>query len=111
MCACACASRQQRFPFGHLGGRRTQERFWIPLLCASFSLCVRPWDDILLVTVLKGQNVTGIRKQGKEKQMLIEDLSVILLRSELLQQQKRSKETVVQQHTCSKTASKTSPSL
>lgn len=61
--------------------------FWL----VRFSLCVRPWTDILLVSVLKGQNILGVRKEGKKKDVLAEDMSVVLLRSELLQQQKRSK--------------------
>uniref|UniRef100_H3CS68 Zgc:112980 n=1 Tax=Tetraodon nigroviridis TaxID=99883 RepID=H3CS68_TETNG len=56
------------------------------------SLCVRPWDDILLATVLKGQNVSGIRKDGKRRDVLTEEFSVILLRSELLQRQQRYRE-------------------
>lgn len=72
--------------------------FWL----VRFSLRVRPWDNILLVTVLKGQNVSGIRKEGKKKDVLTEEISVIFLRSELLQRQKRSKETVSRHHTCSK---------
>lgn len=74
--------------------------FWL----VRFSLRVRPWDNILLVTVLKGQNVSGIRKEGKKKDVLIEEISVIFLRSELLQRQKRSKETVSRHHTCSKSS-------
>lgn len=53
------------------------------------SLCVRPWDDVLLVSVLRGQNVSGVRKDKGKKDILIEDFSVILLRSELLQRQCR----------------------
>ncbi|CAL8286023.1 unnamed protein product [Arctogadus glacialis] len=56
------------------------------------SLCVRPWDDVLLVSVLKGQNVTGIRKQRSKKDILAEPISVVLMRSELLQSQCRYRE-------------------
>jgi len=67
---------------------------------ACFSLCVRHWDDVLLVTVLKGQNVTGNRKDKGKKDQLIEKISVVLLRTELLQRQHRySTETRVYTHT------------
>ncbi|KAF7663427.1 hypothetical protein LDENG_00209830 [Lucifuga dentata] len=56
------------------------------------SLCVRPWDDVLLVSVLKGQNVTGIRKDKGKKDLLTEQMHVIFLRTELLQQQGRYRE-------------------
>lgn len=56
------------------------------------SLCVRHWDDVLLVTVLKGQNVTGNRKDKGKKDQLIEKISVVLLRTELLQRQHRYRE-------------------
>lgn len=53
------------------------------------SLRIRPWDDILLVSVLKGQNVTGERKDKGKKDVLVEQISVVLLRAELLQRQHR----------------------
>ncbi|XP_078022276.1 uncharacterized protein LOC117255571 isoform X1 [Epinephelus lanceolatus] len=56
------------------------------------SLCVRPWDDILLVSVLRGQNVSGVRKDKGKKDVLIEPISVVLLRAELLQRQHRYRE-------------------
>ncbi|KAL6110980.1 uncharacterized protein ACO6RY_19951 [Pungitius sinensis] len=58
------------------------------------SLCVRPWDDVLLVSVLKGQNVSGVRKDKGKKDLLIEQIAVVLLRTELLQQQHRYRELV-----------------
>lgn len=58
-----------------------------------FSLSVRPWDDVLLVSVLKGQNVSGIRKDKGKKDVLIEQISVVLLRTEVLQRQHRYKKT------------------
>eukprot|EP00066_Takifugu_rubripes_P021845 XP_011611111.1 PREDICTED: uncharacterized protein LOC101070229 isoform X2 [Takifugu rubripes] len=69
-------------------------RFPLPIELKNFrnSLCVRPWTDILLVSVLKGQNISGVRKEGKKKDVLAEDMSVIFLRSELLQRQKRYRE-------------------
>uniref|UniRef100_A0A667WDY7 Zgc:112980 n=1 Tax=Myripristis murdjan TaxID=586833 RepID=A0A667WDY7_9TELE len=56
------------------------------------SLCVRPWDDVLLVSVLRGQNVTGVRKDKGKKDVLIEQISVVLLRTEFLQRQRRYRE-------------------
>lgn len=53
------------------------------------SLCVRPWNDVLLVSVMKGQNVSGVRKDKGKKDVLAEQISVILLRTELLQRQGR----------------------
>ncbi|XP_073324632.1 uncharacterized protein [Pagrus major] len=62
------------------------------LKCLKNSLCVRPWDDVLLVSVLKGQNVSGVRKDKGKKDVLIEQISVVLLRTELLQEQHRYRE-------------------
>uniref|UniRef100_A0A3Q1HR37 Uncharacterized protein n=1 Tax=Anabas testudineus TaxID=64144 RepID=A0A3Q1HR37_ANATE len=62
------------------------------LIWMCFSLCVRPWDDVLLMSVLKGQNVSGIRKDKGKKDVLFEQISVVLLRTELLQQQRRYRE-------------------
>ncbi|XP_044203407.1 uncharacterized protein zgc:112980 [Thunnus albacares] len=56
------------------------------------SLCVRPWDDVLLVSVMKGQNVSGVRKDKGKKDVLTEQISVVLLRTELLQHQHRYRE-------------------
>ncbi|XP_068445094.1 uncharacterized protein zgc:112980 [Clinocottus analis] len=56
------------------------------------SLSVRPWDDVLLVSVLKGQNVSGVRKDKGKKDQLIEQISVVLLRMEVLQRQHRYRE-------------------
>lgn len=69
-------------------------RFHFPTELKSMrnSLCVRPWDDVLLVSVLKGQNVTGVRKDKGKKEVLIEQISVILLRTEVLQRQHRYRE-------------------
>ncbi|XP_074555015.1 uncharacterized protein LOC141811058 [Halichoeres trimaculatus] len=58
----------------------------------KYSLCVRPWDDVLLVSVLKGQNVTGVRKDKGKKDVLMEKISIVLLRTELLQKQQRYRE-------------------
>uniref|UniRef100_A0A7N9AYW7 Zgc:112980 n=1 Tax=Mastacembelus armatus TaxID=205130 RepID=A0A7N9AYW7_9TELE len=52
-------------------------------------LCVRHWDDVLLTSVLKGQNVLGFRKDKGKKDVLLEQISVVLLRAELLQRQRR----------------------
>ncbi|XP_029002644.1 uncharacterized protein zgc:112980 isoform X2 [Betta splendens] len=56
------------------------------------SLCIRPWDDVLLMSVMKGQNVLGVRKDKGKKDVLVEQSSVVLLRTELLQEQCRYKE-------------------
>lgn len=58
-------------------------------VCVCCSLCVRLWDDILLGSVLKGQNVTGIRKDKGKKDVLMEQGSIVGLRTELLQRQQR----------------------
>uniref|UniRef100_A0A096MBJ1 Uncharacterized protein n=1 Tax=Poecilia formosa TaxID=48698 RepID=A0A096MBJ1_POEFO len=56
------------------------------------SLTIRPWQDVLLVSVLKGQNVLGFRKDKGKKDVLLETISVVLLRTELLQLQSRYRE-------------------
>ncbi|XP_028265042.1 uncharacterized protein LOC114438104 isoform X2 [Parambassis ranga] len=56
------------------------------------SLCMRPWDDVLLVSVMKGQNVSGVRKDKGKKDVLIEKMAVVSLRVELLQRQQRYRE-------------------
>uniref|UniRef100_A0A665TYD4 Uncharacterized protein n=1 Tax=Echeneis naucrates TaxID=173247 RepID=A0A665TYD4_ECHNA len=65
-----------------------------PFVCVPThcSLCVRPWKDVLLVSVLKGQNVCGFRKEKGKKDILNELLSVVILRTELLQRQHRYRE-------------------
>ncbi|XP_069545780.1 uncharacterized protein [Brachyistius frenatus] len=70
------------------------QRLHIPseMKCMRNSLCVRPWDDVLLVSVLKGQNVSGVRKDRGRKDILFEQMSVVLLRTELLQHQCRYRE-------------------
>ncbi|XP_023189616.1 uncharacterized protein LOC102220719 [Xiphophorus maculatus] len=56
------------------------------------SLTIRHWQDVLLVSVLKGQNVSGFRKDKGKKDVLLETISVVLLRTELLQLQSRYRE-------------------
>ncbi|XP_034398869.1 uncharacterized protein zgc:112980 isoform X2 [Cyclopterus lumpus] len=70
------------------------KRLFLPAELKSLknSLCVRHWEDVLLVTVLKGQNVTGVRKDKGKRDQLIEQISVVLLRTELLQRQHRYRE-------------------
>ncbi|XP_061686880.1 uncharacterized protein zgc:112980 isoform X2 [Syngnathoides biaculeatus] len=53
---------------------------------------VRPWDDILLVSVFKGQNVVGVRTNKGKKDTLFEDIDVVLLRVDRLLEQKRFRE-------------------
>ncbi|XP_055769077.1 uncharacterized protein LOC129844936 isoform X2 [Salvelinus fontinalis] len=55
-------------------------------------LCVLPWSDVLLVSVLKGQNVTGIRPGKGKRETLTESAAVVLLRAEKLQRLKRYRE-------------------
>uniref|UniRef100_A0A8C5DC87 Uncharacterized LOC114463077 n=1 Tax=Gouania willdenowi TaxID=441366 RepID=A0A8C5DC87_GOUWI len=62
--------------------------FYSQMSC-PVDLCVRPWDDVLLVSVLKGQNVTGVRNYKKKRDVLLEQISVVLLRTEVLQRQQR----------------------
>ena len=53
---------------------------------------MRPWNDLLLVSVLKGQNVLGVSNtfsKGGKKDTLEEVLPVILLRVQYLQNQHR----------------------
>ncbi|XP_076585679.1 uncharacterized protein LOC143320122 isoform X1 [Chaetodon auriga] len=70
------------------------KRFYFPAELRSLrnSLSVRPWHDVLLVSVLRGQNVSGVRKDKGKKDVLIEQISVVLLRTEVLQQQHRYRE-------------------
>ncbi|XP_041640412.1 uncharacterized protein zgc:112980 isoform X2 [Cheilinus undulatus] len=70
------------------------KRLYLPAELRSMknSLCVRPWDDVLLVSVMKGQNVSGERKEKGKKDILVEQMSVILLRIETLQKQQRYRE-------------------
>lgn len=56
------------------------------------NLCVRPWEDVLLNSVLRGQNVNGVRKDKGKKDVLVEQISVVQLRMERLQQQGRYRE-------------------
>ncbi|XP_077426524.1 uncharacterized protein LOC144054943 isoform X2 [Vanacampus margaritifer] len=58
----------------------------------KFSLDVRPWEDILLVSVLKGQNVDGVRTNRGKKDMLCEDIEVALFRVQRLLDQNRFRE-------------------
>ncbi|KAJ0033609.1 hypothetical protein NQD34_000716 [Periophthalmus magnuspinnatus] len=57
------------------------------------SLSVRPWDDVLLGSVLRGQNVCGFRKDRKgKKDVLLEHIYVVQLRTERLQHEGRYRE-------------------
>uniref|UniRef100_A0AAZ3SFA5 Uncharacterized protein n=1 Tax=Oncorhynchus tshawytscha TaxID=74940 RepID=A0AAZ3SFA5_ONCTS len=66
----------------------------LPPSCISLRnrLCVLPWSDVLLVSVLKGQNVTGIRPGKGKKEPLTESAAVVLLRAETLQRLNRYRE-------------------
>lgn len=92
-CVCVCVCIQACFlsillkePF-----KRRLSWYLFDLCCR---LSVRPWDDVLLVSVLKGQNVSGSRKEKGKKDVLVEQISVVLLRTEVLQQQKRYKQKI-----------------
>ncbi|XP_067385467.1 uncharacterized protein [Channa argus] len=65
-------------------------RLYFPAELSSMtnSLCVRAQDDFLLTSVLKGKNVCGVHRTD----VLMEPTSVVLLRTELLQQQNRYRE-------------------
>ncbi|XP_077460364.1 uncharacterized protein LOC144076888 [Stigmatopora argus] len=63
-------------------------------ICASVSMDVRPWDDILLVSVLKGQNVDGVRTNKGKKDTLSEQTNVVLLRVQRLLGQNRFRELI-----------------
>ncbi|XP_075891193.1 uncharacterized protein LOC142893994 isoform X2 [Nelusetta ayraudi] len=56
------------------------------------SLCIRSWADVLLVSVLKGQNVSGFQKKKGKKDVLLEPIAAVLLRTEVLQQQLKYRE-------------------
>ncbi|XP_019717739.1 uncharacterized protein LOC109511258 isoform X2 [Hippocampus comes] len=56
------------------------------------SLDVRPWEDILLVSVLKGQNVVGVRTNRGKKDTLFEDIDVVTLRVQRLLDRSRFRE-------------------
>ncbi|XP_005054040.2 PREDICTED: uncharacterized protein LOC101820492 [Ficedula albicollis] len=68
----------------------------LPCHCYAFSnsLNVLPWDHMLLTTVLKGQNITGQRRQKGRKTFLWEALSVVEARVEKLLEKNKYKEVV-----------------
>uniref|UniRef100_A0A8C5IJF8 Uncharacterized protein n=1 Tax=Junco hyemalis TaxID=40217 RepID=A0A8C5IJF8_JUNHY len=68
----------------------------LPCHCYAFSnsLNVLPWDHMLLTTVLKGQNITGQRRQKGRKTHLWEALPVVEARVEKLLEKKKYKEVV-----------------
>ncbi|XP_077575904.1 uncharacterized protein LOC144198653 [Stigmatopora nigra] len=66
----------------------------LKIMCLSLSMDVRPWDDILLVSVLKGQNVDGVRTNKGKKDTLIEPKNVVLLRVQQLLDQNRFRELI-----------------
>ncbi|XP_041257681.1 uncharacterized protein LOC121334519 [Onychostruthus taczanowskii] len=68
----------------------------LPCHCYAFSnsLNVLPWDHVLLTTVLKGQNITGQRRQKGRKTYLWEALPVVEARVEKLLEKKKYREVV-----------------
>ncbi|XP_051745878.1 uncharacterized protein zgc:112980 isoform X3 [Ctenopharyngodon idella] len=70
------------------------QRLPLPSTCTlPKSLSVLPWDDPLLSSVMKGQNITGERQvKGRKLQVLYEPLSVIQARVCKLQQQNKYRE-------------------
>ncbi|XP_066053938.1 uncharacterized protein [Chamaea fasciata] len=68
----------------------------LPCHCYAFSnsLNVLPWDHVLLTTVLKGQNITGHRRQKGRKIFLWETLPVVEARVEKLLGKKKYREVV-----------------
>ncbi|XP_064246334.1 uncharacterized protein LOC135281425 [Passer domesticus] len=68
----------------------------LPCHCYAFSnsLNVLPWDHVLLTTVLKGQNITGQRRQKGRKTHLWEALPVVEARVEKLLEKKKYREVV-----------------
>ncbi|XP_030814053.1 uncharacterized protein LOC115909109 [Camarhynchus parvulus] len=68
----------------------------LPCHCYAFSnsLNVLPWDHVQLTTVLKGQNITGQRRQKGRKTYLWEALPVVEARVEKLLEKKKYKEVV-----------------
>ncbi|XP_077643032.1 uncharacterized protein LOC110483338 [Lonchura striata] len=68
----------------------------LPCHCYAFSnsLNVLPWDHTSLTTVLKGQNITGQRRQKGRKTYLWEALPVVEARVEKLLEKKKYKEVV-----------------
>ncbi|XP_063270039.1 uncharacterized protein LOC134559322 isoform X2 [Prinia subflava] len=68
----------------------------LPCHCYSFSnsLNVLPWSHVLLTTVLKGQNITGQRRQKGRKMLLWEAFPVVEARVEKLLEKKKYKEVV-----------------
>ncbi|XP_014107891.1 PREDICTED: uncharacterized protein LOC102109056 [Pseudopodoces humilis] len=68
----------------------------LPCHCFAFanSLNVLHWDHMLLTTVLKGQNITGQRRQKGRKMYLWEAFPVVEARVEKLLEKKKYKEVV-----------------
>ncbi|RXM32379.1 hypothetical protein EOD39_6163 [Acipenser ruthenus] len=77
-------------PLGHHMPNTTVVPEAVPLLLQSLNVYL--WEDSLLVSVLKGQNITGERVVKGKKETLFESIHVVLARTEKLKQQNRYRE-------------------
>ncbi|XP_043945657.1 uncharacterized protein LOC122816730 [Protopterus annectens] len=68
----------------------------LPPFCFQFSNClnVLPWNDLLLTSVLKGQNITGEQKNKGKKKLLWESITVVEARVERMEARNEYRELV-----------------
>lgn len=69
----------------------SQSKVFASALCSDprRSLSIRSWSDGLLASVLRGQNLSGVLKKTGKKDVLSEPIAAVLLRTEVLQQRQR----------------------
>ncbi|KAK6481652.1 hypothetical protein HHUSO_G16123 [Huso huso] len=67
---------------------------FLPPYCRCFLNCLNVylWEDSLLVSVLRGQNITGERVVKGKKEVLFESIHVVLARTEKLREQNKYRE-------------------